>query len=68
MKSITIKTKGMSCTGCEGMVKETVSELDGVKSVKPSFKKETVEVKFDETKVKVEDIKAKIKEAGYKPE
>jgi copper ion binding protein len=68
MKSVQIKTTGMSCTGCEGLVKEMVSELDGVKSVKPSFKKELVEVKFDESKVKVEDIKAKIKEAGYKAE
>lgn len=68
MKTVSIRTTGMTCTGCEGMVKETVSELDGVKTVKPSFKKELVEVKFDETKVKIEDIKAKIKEAGYKPE
>lgn len=58
----------MHCSGCEGMVKETVSELDGVKSVKPSFKIETVEVVFDEAKTTVEAIKAKIIEAGYKPE
>ena len=58
----------MHCNGCEGLVKETVSELVGVKSVKPSFKKELVEVKFDESKVKVEDIKKKINEAGYKAE
>jgi copper chaperone CopZ len=68
MKSVQIKTTGMSCTGCEGLVKEMVSALDGVKTVKPSFKKELVEVKFDETKTNAEDIKAKIKEAGYKPE
>jgi len=68
MKSIKIKTTGMHCNGCEGLVKETVSELVGVKSVKPSFKKELVEVKFDESKVKVEDIKKKINEAGYKAE
>jgi copper ion binding protein len=68
VKEVKIKTLGMSCTGCEGLVKEMVSELDGVKSVKPSFKKELVEVKFDESKVKVEDIKKKINEAGYKAE
>jgi copper chaperone CopZ len=68
MKSVKIKTLGMHCTGCEGLVKDSVSELDGVKSVKPSFRKETVEVKFDEAKTDLEAIKAKIKEAGYKPE
>jgi len=68
MKSVQIKTLGMHCAGCEGLVKDAVSELDGVKSVKPSFKKEIVEVKFDEAKTTAEAIKAKIIEAGYKPE
>jgi copper chaperone CopZ len=68
MKSVKIKTTGMHCAGCEGMVKETVSELEGVKSVKASFKNEVVDVEYDEAKAAVEAIKAKIVEAGYKPE
>jgi copper chaperone CopZ len=68
MKTVSITTHGMHCTGCEGLVKESVSELDGVKSVKPNFKKGTVEVKFDEAKTSVDAIKVKIIEAGYKTE
>ena len=68
MTSIIIKVNGMHCTGCEGLVKESVSELDGVKSVKPDFKKSTVRLEFDEARVSLEQIKQKIDEAGYKTE
>ena len=65
---LTIKVEGMHCTGCEGLVKETVSELEGVSSVKADHKKGTVEVKYEAAKTTVEEIKKKIVEAGYTPE
>ncbi len=68
MTSIIIKVSGMHCTGCEALVEEMVEELDGVKKVKPDFKKATVEVEYDEAKVLPDDIRKKIVEAGYTPE
>lgn len=58
----------MHCTGCEALVEEMVEELDGVKKVKPDFKKAIVEVEFDGKKATIEGIKERIIAAGYKPE
>jgi copper chaperone CopZ len=68
MKTEVLKVTGMHCTSCEAMVKDTVSELEGISSVKPNFKKGAVEVKYDEARTTMEEIKAKIVEAGYKTE
>jgi copper chaperone CopZ len=66
MKTEIIKTEGMHCGGCELNAQEFVSELSGIKKVKADHKKGEVKVEFDEKKTTLEDIKTKIKEAGYK--
>ncbi len=55
----------MHCHGCEMNAQDTVSELPGIKKVKADFKKGEVNVEYDEGKATVEEIKAKIAEAGY---
>jgi len=64
----TVNVKGMRCAGCEALIEELVEELDGVKKVKADFKKGEVNVVFEEDKAGLEQIKGKIREAGYKPE
>jgi copper ion binding protein len=68
MKTATLKATGMHCNGCEMNAQEFVSELDGVKKVKANFKNGEVKVEFDEKKTTLDAIKAKIAEAGYKPQ
>jgi copper ion binding protein len=68
MKKIKVKTTGMHCGGCEMNVQDFVAELEGVKKVKADFKKGEVLVEFDDSKTSLEEIKAKITQAGYKPE
>jgi copper chaperone len=68
MTNTTIQTEGMHCNGCEMNAQESVTELDGVKKVKADFKKGVVKVEFDEKKTSLNKIKAKIVEAGYKPQ
>jgi copper chaperone CopZ len=58
----------MDCHGCEVNIQDSVLELPGIKKVKADFKKEVVEVKFDDKQVSTEQIKQAIKNAGYKPE
>jgi len=68
MKTIKIKTTGMHCESCERLVRESVSELQGINMVKANHKKALVEVSFDETKTTPDNIKKAIKDAGYTPE
>ncbi|MFZ2538145.1 MAG: copper ion binding protein [Oscillospiraceae bacterium] len=60
-----ISVNGMSCAHCEGRVNTALEALEGVKSAKASAKKNEVVVKFDESKVDISAIKAKIIETGY---
>ncbi len=66
MKVDVVKTTGMHCGGCEMNAQEFVSELPGIKKVKADSKKGEVKVEYDEKKTTLEEIKAKIVEAGYK--
>lgn len=60
-----LKVEGMSCMHCVNAVKESVGSLSGVTRVEPDLEGKQVVVEFDDDKVKLEDIKEKIVEAGY---
>ncbi len=63
MKTIEIKIDGMSCQHCVMAVEKELSKLN-----LESFKVEigSVNIMFDESKVKIEDIYKAIEDAGYK--
>lgn len=56
------KIDGMSCQHCVMAVKKEISKL-GVESL--DVKIGEVKVQYDETKIKPEDIKKSIAQAGY---
>ena len=62
----TFNVKGMHCKSCEMLIKDAVSEVDGVKNIDVSLLKNTVTVDFDDTKVKDIQIKKIIETEGYK--
>lgn len=64
MKEINVKIEGMSCMHCVGRVKLALHELVGVSDANVEVGSATV--KFDESKLSVQDIEAAIKKAGYK--
>ncbi len=64
MKKI-FNVKGMHCNSCEIMIKDSLSEVDGVKHVKASHAEGIVTVKFDEAKISEDKIISIIKEQGY---
>ncbi|GHU82102.1 copper-binding protein [Clostridia bacterium] len=66
MQKTTISVEGMSCAHCENAVQTEISNLDGIKKVKASSKKNTVVVKFDEALVNLEQINKAIEEAGFR--
>jgi len=62
----TLDVKGMTCEGCEGTIVTYVTKMDGVISSKASHVKESVIVKYDESKTNLEAIMKTISSTGYK--
>ena len=59
-----LKVKGMHCSGCEGLIKDVVSDITGAKAISADAKTGTVRVSHD-TPATLEKIKAAIRENGY---
>lgn len=56
---------GMMCSGCETILEEAISQLEGIESVKADYLSNTVNVKFDNRKVKVVNIYQLCAAKGY---
>lgn len=65
MEKITLNVQGMSCGHCVKAVEGSVGKLDGVQNVQVQLEAGKVEVAFDSSKVKLEDIKETIDDQGY---
>jgi Cu+-exporting ATPase len=63
MTTKTFKVDGMHCTSCALMIESDLEDA-GVKAT-CNYAKETLEVEFDEKKIKVEKIKQIIATSGY---
>ncbi len=61
----TLNVEGMSCAHCKAAVEGELNKLPGVKHSSADFEKGTVEVRYDEGRVTVEDLEAAVEEAGY---
>jgi copper chaperone len=64
MKPHELTIEGMSCGHCVMHVKNALNEVDGLKVEDVQIGKASVW--FDDEKLKIESIAAKINEAGYK--
>ncbi len=66
MKFEEINVKGMHCTSCEMLIKDTLLDENGVKKVSAHYEKGIVEVEFNEDKINHKKIKKLIEEDGFK--
>lgn len=57
---------GMTCTGCEEHVKHAVNELEGIVEISAKYSEGKATVKFDASKVSLEQVKSAIDSTGYK--
>lgn len=64
MAETTIKIEGMSCQHCVMSVKKAIGGLKGIDRADISVG--SAAVKYDESKVKKEEIEAAVEKAGYK--
>ena len=65
MKKV-LKLKGMHCNACEMLIDDALQEINGVSKAKSSLKNNSVEIEFDEQKVKIDVLKKAIEKEGYK--
>lgn len=68
MSEVTIPVKGMKCGGCQKNVENAVKSLAGASNVSVDLKAAKVKLTLDESKTTVDQVKQKIRDAGYKPE
>ncbi len=61
----TFRVTNMHCSACAMTLEGIEDELDGVKRVSASYRKQEMEVEFDESKVNVAQIVATAKDLGY---
>ena len=65
MKNV-LKLSGMHCASCEVLLQDVLMDLNGVEKVKGNFKKNELEISFDENKVSIQAIKQAIEKENYK--
>jgi len=68
MTEKTFNVPDMSCGHCKAAVEGGLKELPGVERANADVAKGTVEVSYEEGKVRTEQLKGAIEEAGYRVE
>ncbi|MFD2673283.1 copper ion binding protein [Marinicrinis sediminis] len=63
MKELTLQVEGMSCNHCVAAIEKALMKLDAEGKVDLASKK--VDVRYDEAKTSVEEIKEAIEDQGY---
>ena len=66
MKETNLKIEGMHCTGCSTRLEKILNNLEGVETAKVSLEEKKATIKYDETKINIENIKETIEDAGFK--
>lgn len=68
MKETNLKIEGMHCAGCSKRLEKVLNNLEGVEIAKVSLEEKKATIKYDETKINIENIKEAIEDAGFKGE
>mgnify|MGYP004526800201 FL=1 len=68
MKDTNLKIEGMHCAGCSTRLEKVLNNLEGVETAKVSLEEKKATIKYDETKINIENIKETIEDAGFKGE
>lgn len=68
MKETNLKIEGMHCAGCSTRLEKVLKNLEGVEIAKVILEEKKATIKYDETKISLENIKESIEDAGFKGE
>ena len=56
---------GMSCQHCKHNIETVLKKMDGVKKATAYYNEGYVDVDFDDSKLKIEEIMAEIEDLGF---
>ncbi|RDY25326.1 heavy metal translocating P-type ATPase, partial [Romboutsia weinsteinii] len=65
LKKASYKITGMTCSACGKAAERAVKKIEGVVSQSVNMATEKIQIEYDTTKVKFEDLEKAIKKAGY---
>ncbi len=65
MTSMNARVEGMTCAACVNRVDKALNALDGVKDVSVNIANDKASLKYDQSQVRLSEIKAAVKNAGY---
>ena len=68
MKEINLNIEGMHCEGCSTRLEKVLNNLEGVERAQVNLGEKKATIKYDETKINIENIKEAIEDAGFKAE
>jgi copper ion binding protein len=66
-KEIKLEISGMSCFRCAEKIEKKIGRMEGVSEIKVNLEEKNANIKFDDSKISVQQIKDKVKEIGYEP-
>lgn len=66
VQTVTFEVEGMTCTGCEETVKAASLSLSGVLEADASYKTSKATIKYDKSRVDLEQITSAINKTGFK--
>jgi mercuric ion binding protein len=64
-KTVTLAVKGMYCSACPYIVKQSLAKISGVGDVAVSYEKKTATVTYDDQKTTLSALTAATTQAGY---
>lgn len=67
-KIVTLKITGMTCAGCASNIHKELSKTPGIISDEVKYPGDVATIKYDASKISVEQIIKVIESAGYKAE
>lgn len=65
IRTVTLRVKGMTCSGCATSVEKALKSTEGVESVKVSFERGKAVVKYDDQKVTVDKLREVVQSTGF---
>lgn len=65
MAKTTFSIPDMHCANCVMRLEGIEDELDGIRRIRGSYHRQTLEVEYDEGQVSIDDLRAAIAALGY---
>lgn len=65
METLVLKIGGMTCNHCKMKVEKALRTMDGVENVQVDLTTGQATVSFDAAKLRAEDLRTVVSEAGY---